>query len=183
MTELTQETLNELLSWLSPDAVEAARKYKTLHQGLTKVLRHWGCSEAEELADETINRVAAKVRKLRRRYKGNPERYFFGVAKKVCQEYKRKAQKWTTLNDDSQPVPSSKPTDELAYKCFENCMQKLVPQQRELVTLYYRDRAPAQRERLARHLGITIEALRVRVFRIVKDLRKCAKKCVDEEMT
>jgi len=183
MSELTQESLNELLSWLSPNSEEAARKYKTLHQGLTKVLRHWGCSEAEELADETINRVAAKVRKLRRRYKGNPERYFFGVAKKVCQEYKRNTQKLTPLTDDSQPIASSKPTDELAYKCFENCMQKLNPQKRELVTLYYRDRAPAQRERLARHLGITIKTLRVRVFRIVEDLRMCAKKCVDEEMT
>jgi len=178
-SELTKESLAELLSWLASKPEQAEQKYKTLHQGLTKVLAHWGCSDAEALADETINRVAARVPEIKQTYKGNPDRYFFGVAKKVFQEYKRNAQKFVVLPENSPAIADPEPTDEVANKCFKSCLEKLTPQQRELVGRYYSERTPAQRERLARDLGISVRTLRVRMFRIVKDLRICARKCIE----
>jgi RNA polymerase sigma factor (sigma-70 family) len=178
-SELTEETLNELLSWLDPDPDKAALKYPTLHQGLTKVIRHWGCSEAEDLADETINRVARKVGEIRKEYKGNPERYFYGVAKKLWQEYQRRPQQQPRSVDELRSIPSLAPADELPHECLEKCLQKLKPDQREIVRLYYRDHTPRQRDELAKHLGTVVNTLRVRVFRTVEDLRKCVNKCIE----
>jgi RNA polymerase sigma factor (sigma-70 family) len=178
-SELTQESFDELLSWLDANAKVAEQKYLTLHRGLTKVLRYWGCLEAEDMADETINRVARKVRVLKEEYKGNPERYFYGVAKRVCQEHQRKAKQSTPLTNALQQIQSSEPADELPYECLEKCLQKLKPQQREIVGRYYRNHAPDEREKLAKHLGTVVNTLRVRVFRIVNDLRKCVDKCME----
>lgn len=178
-SELTEETFNELLSWLDKDPDKAALKYARLHQGLTKVIHHWGCTEAEELADETINRVARKLEKIGKDYKGNPERYFYGVAKKVWWEYQRRPQQESRPVEELESIPSPEPADELPQKCLEKCLQKIKADQREVVRLYYRDHTPRQREEMARRLGTVVNTLRVRVFRIVEELRKCVDRCIE----
>jgi len=180
--ELTPEALDDLLSWLDKNRDQAGLKYHTLHHGLVKVLTYWGCCEAEDLADETINRVARKVAVIRRRYQGDPARYFFAVAKKVYQEYVRKRRKIIPLEDQLRTVAAPDAPNELIYNCLEACMQKLNSVQREIMKHYYQDSSgPSHRETLAKRLGITIGTLRVRVFRIVADLETCVKECLEHE--
>jgi RNA polymerase sigma factor (sigma-70 family) len=180
--ELTQDTLDELLSWLDPNREEAARKYKTLHDGLVKILRYRGCSEAEELADQTINVVARKLRVIRQEYKGNPASYFYGVAKKLSMKHQIKAQKLTPLIDQGHTIANPESTDELAQNCLDSCLQQLSPEKRELVGRYFQEHTPAQRETIAKQLGIRVSTLRVRVFRIVSELKKCVNKCIQRDL-
>ena len=175
--EPDRNEFNELLSWLDSNREQAAQKYETIRAGLVKILLYSSCAEAESLADEVINRVASKVGELQGSYTGDPARYFYGVAKHVAHEHKRKAQKLTPLIDELHAPPSPEPPDELADQCLERCMQKLGPADQEIIRRYY-EADTAGRKRLAQSLGITVINLRVKVSRIIQPLKKCVNKCM-----
>ena len=64
--------------------------------------------------------------------------------------------------------------------CLEPCLQKLRPEQRELAVEYFRDSGRQRIERrrdLARRLGITMNALGIRAFRIRDTLMTCVETC------
>ena len=88
--ELTQESFNQLLAWLSPSRDQAGRKYEEIRFRLIKILTCRGCLVPEDLADETINRVAKKVPEIAATYVGDPALYFFGVANNVHLEFLRR---------------------------------------------------------------------------------------------
>jgi DNA-directed RNA polymerase specialized sigma24 family protein len=176
--ELDRNEFNELLSWLDPNPEEAARKYETIRAGLVKILLYSTGAEAEVLADEVIDRVASKVRGMRDSYTGDPARYFYGVAKHVAHEHKRKAQKLTPLIDELHTIPAAEPPDELAEQCLERCMQKLSPDDQALIRCYY-EADTAERKRLAQSLGITILNSRVKVFRKMLRLKDCVNRCIE----
>ena len=54
---LTQEDFDRLLRWLDANLEAAGKEYEAIRQRLIKIFARRGCSEAEDLADETINRV------------------------------------------------------------------------------------------------------------------------------
>lgn len=178
--ELDKDALEGLLSWLDPDPEKAGQKYETIRAGLVKRLINRKCSAPEEIADEIINRVAMKVRGMRDTYTGDPASYFYGVAKNVVLERQRSARREEPFDERLHNILRPEPTDELAYECLENCMEKLSPINRELVRRYFEEATPEQRERLAKSLGINKNALAVRVFRIMQPLKKCFFKCMQE---
>lgn len=175
---LTESAFEELLSWLDSDREEAGLKYKTIHDGLVKVFSRRGFSKAEDAADEVINRVVSKLPELRRTFHGSPHRYFYGVAKKVLLEYERRELKFIPLTGAEMDVASPEAPDELVFDCLAACKQRLTVPQRKTVESYVRNSKPEQRAKLAKHLGITLEALRVRVFRILGTLRRCVDDCL-----
>ena len=166
-----------LLAWLDPDRDEAGRKYETIRRRLIKLFVCRGCCEAEELADETINRVTLKVEAIREHYVGDPAFYFYGVAQKIHQESLRRK--------TAPPPPPAAPSDEIEteYECLEMCMQRLTAEQRTLVLEYYREDRQAKiahRKELARRLDIALNALRIRAHRIRLILRQCVLDCLEE---
>src|SRR5262245_20430567 len=58
----TKEEFDCLLAYLSPDREEAGKEYETLRRKLIKLFQYRGCHSPEELADETINRIAKKIK-------------------------------------------------------------------------------------------------------------------------
>ena len=62
--DLTREALDRLLHWLDRDRDRAGQRYEQIRSGLIKVFLCRGAVDPEELADETINRVARKSGKL-----------------------------------------------------------------------------------------------------------------------
>ncbi len=175
---LTQESFDELLSWLNSDREQAGQEYEDIRRRLIKLFTCRGCFEPEDLADETINRVTRKLEEIRGSYVGEPARYFYGVANKVHLEYLRR-----------KPLPASPPpisdSDDIEqeYDCLERCMQRLTPDNRMLVLQYYREEKKAKidhRRRLAEQLGIAVNALRIRVYRIRALLQECVQSCVQE---
>ena len=82
-SNLTEEEFRRLIDWLGPDDATAGARYEFIRQGLILFFVHRQCLDAEDLTDETINRVAKKLEKLAVSYEGERVRYFHGVAKKV----------------------------------------------------------------------------------------------------
>ena len=175
---LTQETFNSLLTWLDPDRDKAGYKYEEIRQRLIKIFACRGCSSPEDLADETINRVAKKAWELADIYVGNPALYFYGVANNVHLEHLRR-------RPVPIPPPSREPDEEAnrAHECLERCMQELTPENRELVLTYYQGEKKAKvdhRKEVAERLGIALNALRIRAHRIRTGLRQCVTHCISE---
>jgi DNA-directed RNA polymerase specialized sigma24 family protein len=174
---ITQESFDRLLRWLDPDRERAGAKYETIRRRLVAIFTSRGCHEAEDLADETINRVTAKVHEIAEGYTGEPALYFYGVASRVHLEYLRRPA--------PKPPPVPRPTAEveLEHECFEHCIGRLPAAQRELVLRYYRGVKRAKidhRKQLAEELGIALNALRIRAHRIRAALQKCVRDCLAE---
>src|SRR5437660_7899310 len=129
---LTQEAFDRLLDWLDADRDRAGKKYETVRLRLIKIFTCRGCTEAEDLADETINRVTAKVEEVAENYSGDPALYFYGVAQKVHLEYLRKRQ----TPQVTAPVLPPEETEE-EYECLERCIERLPPDYLRLVIEYY----------------------------------------------
>src|SRR5215813_2809748 len=185
---LTQDAFDALLKWLDEDRECAADKYETIRSGLIKIFTCRGCLEAEDLADETMNRVASKVPEIANDYQGDPIPYFIRVSKNVQMEYARKSRRVIELDEASetpdQTITEVDAEDDAQYNCLETCLASLSADDRQLVIDYYQreKRAKIQhRKLLAEQLGIAVNALRIRAYRIRHDLRACVQKCVQEQ--
>lgn len=175
---LTQAAFDSLLSWLDADRDQAGKKYESIRQRLIKIFTSRGRPDAEELADETINRVTLKAPEVAKGYTGDPALYFYGVAHKVFLESLRKR----TPNVAPPPVPDSAEV-EREYQCLESCMEKLPPGNRELVLEYYQNDKQAKinhRKKLAERMGIAQNALRIRAHRIRLNLQQCVTLCLEQ---
>jgi len=177
---MSQESFDALLGWLDSDRDKAGAKYEQIRSGLIKFFTFRGQCEAEDLADETINRVIGRLNEIRTHVTGERTRYFYGVARKVQMEYLRRKIPQATLQSagDSERV-------EIEYRCFEECISKLSDENRELVLRYYQAdgrQKIEERKRLAEELGIAPNALRIRAFRIRAALQKCLEKCLEDSL-
>src|SRR5260370_17001420 len=101
---LTQDAFDRLLDWLDADRNRAGTRYEEIRCRLIKVFTGRGCMAAEELADETINRVAAKVGEVALDYAGDPASYFYGVCQNVHFEYVRKKHAQLTTDFCAHPI-------------------------------------------------------------------------------
>jgi DNA-directed RNA polymerase specialized sigma24 family protein len=170
-----------LLEWLDEDRNRAGERYVRIRSNLLTIFEARGCPVADALADETIDRVAGKIRELAAGYTGSPELYFYGVAHKVYLEYLR--HKTIEL-----PPAGSEMTEEveLQYECLERCLARLTTRNRNLILQYYQEggRTKAEgRRRLARRLGIAPNALRIRAHRIREGLAKCQSDCLKRRLS
>jgi RNA polymerase sigma factor (sigma-70 family) len=179
-TEISSENFEKLLSWLNKDREIAGQKYQTIRSSLIKIFYGRGCHLAEELSDETIDRVTRKIDYLTETYNGDPSLFFYAVAKKVFLEFLRKPK----TEELPITIAEEKTHDEEMehyYECLNTCLQKLPPDQRDLITKYYQMEKTAKidlRKNLAKQSEMKYEQLRVYSFRIRKELRKCILSCV-----
>lgn len=178
-SNVTEEEFERLLAWLGDTPDAAAQRYESIRQGLITVFVNQHCLDAEDLADETINRVAKKLKELIGSYEGSPERYFYGVAKKVLLEYTRQK---------PPPVipPPSEPDEEAEayHDCLDMCLERLTAENRDLILTYYdekRRRKIVSRQRLREQMSLKPGALRARIFRIRATLKKCVRQCLAEK--
>jgi DNA-directed RNA polymerase specialized sigma24 family protein len=182
--EISRPEFDKLLKWLDADPETAGREYERIRTRLIKVLHTRGCLAADELADETIDRVIRKVDSIAGSYKGEPTLYFLAVARNVFLEHTRKPKfeelpRGLVKND---PEPDE---TESHYKCLSECLAKLPAGQRQLVLGYYEGVKQAKidrRKQLVELLGTTNQALRVRVLRLRLTLQKCVLSCVDNNL-
>jgi len=173
---LSQEAFDALLDWLDSDREQAGIKYEEIRARLIIIFTGRSCAEAEDLADETINRVTSRLSAIKEQFTGDRTRYFFGVANKVYMEYMRRK--------PPQPSPFP-PTDshqaEVEFRCLEHCIESLSEENRYLLLKYYGVEGGSkvdQRRQLAEELGIAPNALRIRAYRIRLGLQECVEKCI-----
>lgn len=172
----SEEAFQKLLNWLDTDPDKAGEKYETIRRRLIRIFSSRGCYECEDLADETINVVASRMDWLLENFKGNPALFFYGVAKKIYHEqFKKKP-------PPELPPPPDVTQIERECACLEECLkQQLSMSDRSLVLRYHEKEKREKirlRQQLARELGITINALRIRVHHLHGRLRPCIEQCL-----
>lgn len=183
--ELSQQHFDEMLAWLDPDRERAGMKYEELRLSLIRILSWNGCVDAEGMIDETVDRVASKVRELKDTFKGDPRLYFYGVANNLVKEYKRTIDLYVPIGDVDLPAASSSEAEEAEAEqhCLQTCLQELSFENRELILDYYRkdkhDKIVHHRE-MAQLLGVRLGTLRVRMHRIRTSLEDCVNRCCEQ---
>lgn len=173
----TQEAFDRLLCWLDPDREKAGARYEKIRLRLIRIFACRGCCDSEDLADQTINVVSAKSEWLIENYEGEPELYFYAVAKKIFLEHlKRQA-----VADSAPPAPDTTPI-ELQSSCLDQCLQQeLTDKERDLVLRYFHGEGQERirlRKELAQKLGISLNALRIKMCHLIARLRPCMNDCL-----
>jgi len=174
------------LYWLGPDPETAGQKYESIRGRLITMFRARRCVFAEDLADATFERVVRKLTDLTTEYTGDPARYLYGVAKKIYLEYQRevttarwKSQYWVPADSDSQDL-------EIKLQQLDDALGSIPKFDRELILTYYagsgRNKID-QRRALAEHFGLAPNALRLRVFRIKRDIKNYMLRSNPEALT
>ena len=139
-----------------------------------------GFNDAEDLADETINRVMKKLPEIHATYVGEPARYFHGVARFIIREMMRRKE---VAVEEVPVIPTQTEVHSDEYDCLLKCLRFLPADKRELILDYYiydgRDKI-AQHRRMASELGITEGALRGRAHHVRGNLEKCIQNCIDQ---
>lgn len=189
---LTEEQLDALLTWLDPnDRDEAAAHLVKIQNRLIMFFVGRASCEAEHLADMTINVVAKRVHDLSD-YQGNKASYFGGVAKHVLQEEGRRARRSSEIDDYIRrfgfEAKVENDADDLhgneeRLHCLDKCIAALTEEDQRLAIEYHRyekQQKILRRKDIADQLGLSVNALRIRMFRLRTRLFKCIEKCLEE---
>ena len=173
-----------MLDWLGPDPESAAEKYEEIHSKVVKILVRRQCYEAEELWDETVNRVNHLIPTVAETYVGDPALYFYGVARLVHLEW-IKYEKWKRERVEGGPPPPPPSGEDLErlHACLDQCLEKLDDDDRKLILEYFEKEKREKiehRRAMAEARGITLNTLRMRVHRNNGDLEKCIVACLND---
>jgi DNA-directed RNA polymerase specialized sigma24 family protein len=174
---LQKTDFDRLLLWLDPKPERAGELYEKIRWRLIAILASRGCRVPEELADETIDRVARRVSDIEATYVGDKSLYFLGVMNNVHHEYLKRPR----LSEIALP-PADSMVKEQTYLCLDKCIEKLTPHAREIIEQYYAADKRAKinlRKRIAVALGISNSNLRLRALRIRAKLQVCIERCVE----
>jgi DNA-directed RNA polymerase specialized sigma24 family protein len=202
MTDLKKDwTLNadafrQFLHWLDEGVDSSGEKYLEMRHRLALYFDRRNCLSPDELADETLNRVARKLEEKGAITDVSPAHYCYIVAKFVFLEYMRLAKQGQASLDEvsasDPPVSSSAAfsatADEIEARerlldCLEGCLHKLQASDRELILEYYRGEQRAKigrRSQLAARFGLSMNALSIRACRIRNKLELCVRTCSRE---
>src|SRR5712691_8554073 len=176
---LRQEDFDRLRSWFDPDPERAGVAYEKIRWRLIAILASRGCRVPEELADETIDRVARRVADIRAAYVGDQANYFLGVMNNVHHEYMKRPT-FPQLVEGDDDVEAN----EMTHRCLDKCLDKLAPHSRNLIERYYASDKQAKidlRKRIAAEFGISLNNLRLRALRIREKLQVCIEQCLVSE--
>lgn len=176
-----EENFDALLNWLDPDRNRAGARYEEIRQSLIKIFSWRGFKDAEDLTDETISRVTAKVLKVSKDFRGDPAVFFYAVAKKLVLEAYRRDQRRALLPENSSaPIVTLDDDDKAELQCLKKCLNELPAADRELILLYYQQDEPKipLRKALAKRFKMTPNTVRVRAYRIRIILYGCIENCM-----
>lgn len=174
------------LEWLDEGANSGGQKYLEIRRRLVSYFDRKNCPSSDELADETLERVARRLEEEGAITGASPAHYCYIVAKYIFLEYQRRPLH-RPVNLDAAAVPVAPPLEpgdpaETRFRCLDRCLQKLKPEERQLIVEYYRGDQRAKiehRRRLAAQLDVSANALSIRACRIRDRLEKCVKSCCE----
>jgi DNA-directed RNA polymerase specialized sigma24 family protein len=183
---LTKEIFDGLLEWLDSDPEVAGRKYETIRAGLIRIFISKGFADAEDLADETFNRISRKLPDIGPNIGGEYDKkiaYCRGVAHNIKLEAWRRKE----IATDKIPERITRPANTShKYDCLLECLKSLPDRQRDLILDYYLYEGKEKIEfhrRMAEELEISVGALRLRAHHTRRDLEKCVLHCAKNLMT
>ena len=191
---LTEEAFHQLLNWLDQGTDSSGETYLEMRRRLVSYFDRKDCNSPDELADETLNRVARRLEEEGSIDSSSPAHYCYIVAKFIFLEYLRRTERNELgINElsrfsDSSLSPSTileqrreVENEEKRLSCLEHCLKSLEDHNRSLIIQYYQDEQKAKienRRALADAAGITLNALGIRVCRLRDRLEACVTRCL-----
>ncbi len=178
--DLTAEAFSKLLAAFDPNIARAGAKYESVRAALVKFFDWQGAIFPEDLADETLNRVAQKLDEGLELLA--PDNYCHGVARMVLLESRKRSDYRRVELDEIGEIPVQNEEINVADErrmYFEHCLGELPVESRQLVLRYYQEDKQQKidgRQMLAIQLGIPLNALRSRVQRIRDRLARCVRR-------
>lgn len=166
---LTSESFELLLKQLHSDRDEAARIYVSLYDKLVRYFEWRASNMSDSYADETMNRIARRI-ELGATIT-NFQSFMFGVARKVVMEALKEREKEQKLLDHLSHTEPDHPCTHREYLLarIEASLLMIPPTGRRLLIEYYAtgdDKNRKLRRELAQREGISLNALRIRVYRL-----------------
>jgi DNA-directed RNA polymerase specialized sigma24 family protein len=188
---LTAEAFYRLLDWVDEGAGSDGLKYLEMRRRLVAYFDRKNCPTPDELADETLNRVARRLEEEGAIETDTPARYCYIVARFVFMEHLRETQKEGAMANDlrrrsrgdtvaATEADAARELKERWLNCLEQCLNKLEAASREIIARYYVGEARVKiehRRALAEELGVTMNALSIRACRIRDRLEACVREC------
>lgn len=179
-TGFDEAAFEALLAYLDNDRERAGEKYETLRYRLIQLLAWRGSWRPEELADESLSRAGRAL------HSGGVvqslEAYCGGIARLLVLEDARKLREVPLEERHSSfSVASVTAPDDRRSLAFDDCLAQVAPPNRKLIMEYYGGDGGDKirnRRRLALDLGIPLNALRIRAYRI----RAAIESCIEEKM-
>jgi len=176
-SELSQSVFARLLEWLDDGTASHGERYLEMRRRLVLYFDRRNRA-ADELADETLNRVARTLEQSHVIATRPPARYCYVIARFVLLGDLRRERRHIGLDEERESVDGPARVPEAAEEstlreqrldCLDRCLDELEPEQRTLIVDYYRDTVRQKIERrreIAQRLGITMNALAIRACRI-----------------
>lgn len=192
---ITSSAFQRLLDWLDEGVNSDGRIYLEMRQRLVAYFDRKNCLAPDDLADETLNRVARRLEEEGTIESETPAKYCYITARFVFMESLRGKAKASVPLDDvlrhrqanslaaSESEKEEKEIKEKMLVCLEQCTGKLEAASRDIIISYYygAERIKIENRRsLAEKLGITTNALTIRACRIRDKLEICVGNCVGE---
>lgn len=193
---LNQDALNQVLHWLDAGVDSHGESYLEMRRRLVLYFDRKNCFSPDDLADETLNRVARKLEEKGQITDVSPAHYCYIVAKFVFLEAVRsekhtgKSVEEITESGGTLPglITPARPDEaaevrEKLLNCLERCLTRLGSEERRLIVEYYQGEKKEKIERrshLALRMSMTLNALSIRACRIRSKLEACLKVCSQE---
>ena len=166
----------KLFALLEPATPSADAGFRICRLKLVKFFAWRRAADPSNLADETIVRLLRRVAQGHVIASAKPYNYVYGIADKVFKEQCRTRKKddliATALAEYRVPqvLTSGVPDD-----CQQSCLKRLSANHRELLERYYIDHE--NREVIAAEHEMSINALRLKIYRIKQVFLRCCEEC------
>jgi RNA polymerase sigma factor (sigma-70 family) len=191
--DLTEDDFNRLLAWLDSAPEPASSRYEEIRQRLIVFFDRRAALNSEELADETLDRVAKRLAERPEQQDSRREQYCYGVARNVLHEYMRRPESRNVPLEESPETTEiasssntglalelAKKEEERMFQALEVALKSLSQDDRYLIINYYEGSLEGEvkrkRQELSERLGLSPMTMRTRAMRIRRKLKAALKK-------
>jgi DNA-directed RNA polymerase specialized sigma24 family protein len=184
---ITPKAFQNLLTWLDNEKNSDGERYLEIRRRLVYFFERKDCRNSDDLADETLNRVARRLEEEGKIEAETPAKFCYITAKFVFLESLRDNEKLSVQIDEvvENTLVSNnsdeKDLKEIRLSCLDNCTSNLDATNREIIFGYYygeeRVKINYRRSLAAKH-DLSVNALSIRACRIREKLQNCMEKCM-----
>lgn len=182
---LTKKAYDQLLACFSADEAEASKQLLIAYLKLVRFFEWHGCDSPDICADKTIDRAARRIDEGERI--DNLMGYLNGIANYVLMEARKEQERAPLPLDPTDRHAFESPAEdeerEARLRCLDACLEKLQAEDRAVILGYYQEEKRAKinfRKQMADRLGVGLNALRIRAYRIRTRLEECVIECLGQ---
>lgn len=192
---LTDDAFRRLLAWLDEGTDSGGARYLEMRRRLVAYFDRRRCAAPDDLADETLNRVARRLDEEGGSVDASPAHFCYLTARFVLLEALRApgaggemrnlddlagSSRWAATLASPEEAPGEE--REMLLACLDRCLAALSAPDRDLILGYYSGERRVKIERrrgLAGRLGVSVNALAIRAARIRARLEHCVSGCAE----